>query len=222
MGTPTDPEVSTADLVKRRLVGLLVLLATVFALSVLLRSLGAPATDDSGLQTVVVPLGSGESLTTETATALAAPEPESEAVTDAPARETVPSVAVAEEAEQAATTSAQSPPGKLPAPPKPVIAPAAAVAPKESKKPVAADNESAKKQRWFITLGSFSDAANAKALAQRAKAAGFSAEIGRVQSGGNTLNRVRIGPFKSESEAQSARATLIVEGLTGAKLQKEP
>ena len=218
MSNPPDTEVTTADLVKRRLVGLLVLLATVFALSVLLRGLGSPGPEDSSLQTVVVPLGGGETPTSDTAAVLAAPEPEPDVVADESPRETAPKDVVPEP-EKSPAAIAQEPPRKL-APPKPAAP--AVVAPKETKKSVASASEPAKKQRWFITLGSFSDAANAKALAQRAKAAGFSADVSRIQSGGNSLNRVRVGPFKSESEAQSARATLIVEGLTGAKLQKEP
>jgi cell division septation protein DedD len=213
MSSPTEPEVSTAEIIKRRLLGLLVLLAVVFGLSVLLRGLGGPTADESKLQTVVVPLGGSELPAADTATILAAPEPE-EAVAEADApTEPAPPVAVAP-----APISKPAASAPLPRPTKP-----AAVTPKEKEKSVASTSESAKKKnRWYILLGSFSDAANARALAQRAKSAGFSVDVSRIQTGGSTLNRVRVGPFKNESEAQSARATLIVEGLTGAKLQKEP
>lgn len=217
MSSPTEPEISTAEIIKRRLLGLLVLLAVVFGLSVLLRGLGGPTADESKLQTVVVPLGGSELPATDTATILAAPEPE-EVVAEDPPTEPASPAAVAPAPISKPAASAPVP--KL-APPKPAKPPAAT--PKEKEKSTASTSESAKKKnRWYILLGSFSDAANARALAQRAKSAGFSVDVSRIQTGGSTLNRVRVGPFKSESEAQSARATLIVEGLTGAKLQKEP
>lgn len=218
MSSPTDTEVSTAEIVKRRLLGLLVLLALVFGLSVLLRGLGGPTADENKLQTVVVPLGTSELPATDTARVLAAPEPE-ESVAEGSPTETAPPATVAPTPVSKPAASLSTAPKLVP--PKP--AKPAAVTPKEKEKSTAATSESAKKKnRWYILLGSFSDAANARVLAQRAKSAGFSVDVSRIQTGGSTLNRVRVGPFKSESEAQSARATLIVEGLTGAKLQKEP
>lgn len=218
MSSPENTEVSTADLIKRRLVGLLVLLALVFSLSVLLRGLGSPSVDESGLQTVVVPLTGGDAPAADTAAVLAAPEPE--AVAEEPAPTESPTESISEAAQP--TSSVPQVPTVKPARPTPAAAAPSAAESKPAKKPSVPTPETGKKQRWFIVLGSFSDAANARALAQRAKAAGFSTDISRIQSGGTSLNRVRVGPFKNEAEAQSARATLIVEGLTGAKLQREP
>lgn len=207
MSNPTDLEVSTAEIIKRRLIGLLVLVVVVFGLS-MLRRLGGSSADESRLQTVVIPLGGNELPAADTA--LAGPGPA--AVADAPAAAPV------------TTPRPDIPVESAPVPkltePKP--AKSATAAPRGKEKEREPASQIPKKNHWYILLGSFSDAANARALAQRAKSAGFSTEVSRIQSGGGTLNRVRAGPFKSESEAQSARATLIVEGLTSAKLQKEP
>ncbi|TAM29785.1 MAG: SPOR domain-containing protein [Nevskiaceae bacterium] len=215
MSSPTDLEVSTSEIVKRRLIGLLVLVLLVFGLSVLLRGLGAPSVGEANLQTVVVPLG-GSELPTADATAVlaesASPDVE-EPLPAAPARAvTEPSV------------DQQAEPGPDPKPTqrKSETSKAVEAPPKAVEKEKTVTSPAPKKSRWYILLGSFSDAANANALAQRARGAGFSVDVSRIQSGGSTLNRVRAGPFKSESEAQSARATLIVEGLTGAKLQRDP
>lgn len=214
----------TSFVLKRRLLGLLVLLLFLFLLSVLLRGLGQPReSQEDGLQTVVVPLGSGE-----LPPAVASPEPEApveEAASEPPAE---PAAAPAPEPEpirelppaparEAAPKPAPTPPPSKPAKPvaeKPVAKTPPVTAP-TAKTPVGP-------ARWYIVLGSFSDAANAKALALRARQSGFKAEVLPMKSGRSSLNRVRVGPFKTEAEGQGARATLIVEGMTGAKLVKEP
>ena len=67
---------------------------------------------------------------------------------------------------------------------------------------------------WFVVVGAYKDPLAAKAIANRAKLAGFNADVVSVRSGNEQLQRVRAGPFASVAEAESARATLIVEGLT--------
>lgn len=212
MSTRPASELTTSELIQRRLVGLLVLLLIVFLLSVLLRLIGhRTAPQDKGLQTVVVPLGSAEppQPVVEAEAAVVAAEPAAEA----PPAEVPPPVVEKPEAEpppaQASTPKAPPPvaqrPESRPAPP----------SPRPSDKPASPGG-------WYVVLGTFSDAANAKALVLRAKQSGFPAGTVPVRVGGSTLTRVRVGPFKSEREGQSARATLIVEGMTGAKLIREP
>lgn len=215
MSSPTDLEVSTSEIIKRRLVGLLVLVLLVFGLSVLLREIGVSSVGEANLQTVVVPLGGGE-LPAADATAVLA-EPASTDVDEPLPAAPTPAVTEPSVEQQAEPGPDPKPTQRRPETTKAVDAPQ-----KPVEREKTATSPAPKKSRWYILLGSFSDAANANALAQRARGAGFSADVSRIQSGGSTLNRVRAGPFKSESEAQSARATLIVEGLTGAKLQRDP
>lgn len=210
-------ELSTSAVIRQRLVGLAVLLVAVFVLSVLLRSLGGPrAVDEAGLQTVVVPLGSGSELPVAAAVlpeepTPAAPAPEPVEVSSEPAP---------------ADSPTEAPPAikkQVPAPqPRPSVATAApkpeSTAPARAAKPPAAPAQT----RWYVVLGSFSDAANAKALVLRARRAGVPAESQPQRVSGGVRVRVRAGPFKGEREAQSARATLIVEGMTSARVVKEP
>jgi cell division septation protein DedD len=214
MSVHPDNTPSTAEIVQRRLVGLAVLLVLVFLLSWLLRGLGGSGTvDEEGLQTVVVPLGGS--------TAPLAPLPEEGEVSAEPepatTREPTVDATVPPAADtRPSSTIAAAPPPRPAAPASPPAGPAAeAPAPRTSSpagKPVV---------RWYVLLGAFGDANNAKALAQRGRQAGLKMEVSRLTSGGSTLHRVRAGPYSSEREGQSARAQLIVEGLTTAKLVKE-
>ena len=220
MNTGPASEPSTAAVIRQRLVGLAVLLVAVFLLSVLLRSLGGPRTvDEEGLQTVVVPLGSSSELPVATAvlpeesTTVAAPAPMPSAPRPRP--ETTVAAAVDQPTATVEEPAAAPPPrasvAKIAPKPEPAAPPRSAKAPAA---PVAA--------RWYVVLGSFSDAANAKALVLRARRAGVPAESQPQRVSGGVRVRVRAGPFKGESEAQSARATLIVEGMTNARVVKEP
>lgn len=79
-------------------------------------------------------------------------------------------------------------------------------------------------RRWYVLLGAFSDEKNARIVAEQARAAGYAAESSAyTQPGSNTpLTRLRTGPFANEDQAQSARAALIVGGMTRAKVISEP
>lgn len=208
MSASLAPEAPAFPVLQRRLVGLLVLLVFVFLLSVLLRGLGQVRTgQDAGLQTVVVPLGVTE------LPAVVAPEPDSMAVEAAPAVPTSEPLATVDEPPQAVPQPASTPLPTVISPPKPATARTPSAAPPP--KPAAA-------ARWYVVLGTFSDAGNAKAMVMRVRQSGFSAEAVPTRTGAGMLSRVRAGPFKNEAEGQGARATLIVEGMTGAKLVKEP
>lgn len=224
--SPVPEPLPTSFVLKRRLIGLLVLLLFLFLFSILLRGLGQPRENqEDGLQTVVVPLGSSE-----LPPVVAPPEPETaveEPSSEPPAE---PAAAPAPQAEPVREPTSAPAPANEPAP-KPAAAPLPsksekAAPEKPTMKAPAASAPTTKSPagtaRWYVVLGSFSDAANAKALALRARQSGFKAEVLPMKSGGSSLNRVRVGPFKTEAEGQGARATLIVEGMTGAKLVKEP
>ncbi|MDP3857336.1 MAG: SPOR domain-containing protein [Stagnimonas sp.] len=208
MSASLTPEASAVPVLQRRLVGLLVLLLFVFLLSVLLRGLGQVKTDqDEGLQTVVVPLGATE------LPAAVAPEPASTAVEAEPSVPRPDPLAAVEEPAPTAPLPPPTPTPTVISPPKPAASrvPSAASPPKPA---LAA--------RWYVVLGTFSDAGNAKALVMRVRQSGFRAEAVPMRTGAGTLSRVRAGPFRNEAEGQGARASLIVEGMTGAKLVKEP
>ncbi|RDE05065.1 SPOR domain-containing protein [Sphingomonas aracearum] len=62
---------------------------------------------------------------------------------------------------------------------------------------------------WFVQVAALSDAGRAQALA--------AGEHGRVVSGGG-LHRVRLGPFASQTAAQSARDAAVRRGYAGAQI----
>lgn len=70
---------------------------------------------------------------------------------------------------------------------------------------------------FAVQLGAFANADEAARLRDRARAAGFSAFVERVQTGSGVLSRVRIGPVTDRAEADRLRArvagTLGVDGI---------
>lgn len=205
--TPDQPP-STGEVIHRRLIGLMVLLCVVFLLSLLLRGLGGrKPVGDEGLQTVVVPLGDA---------APPAAVPLAETTTARASLSQEPDNGPDKGPELPADTVAAGPPE---APPPAVEKRAERVS--EAPRIKSPTPEPRAAGRWYVLLGAFSDANNARALAQRARQAGLKVEVSRIASGESSLHRVRAGPYKTEAEGQSARATLIVEGLTTARLSRE-
>lgn len=209
--------------IKRRLVGLAVLLAGLFLLSLLLRNAGQ---SPQALPSVVIPLGTGggpearvstsgdpsrepvAELSAANNTAVSASlVPDQAATAAAVAAEPAP-IFEATSPEPAAAEPAE--PGRAPASQKPQAA-AAKPAPA---KPAVAKAEAA--PRWFVAVGAYKDPMAAQAIANRVKLAGFKADVGVVTVNKEKLQRVRAGPFDSKAAAESARVTLIVEGLTKA------
>lgn len=196
---PTD----IRALVHRRLVGLMVLLLAAFLLSLLLRS---RPQDPDALPSVVIPLNASSAATAPTLPPTAAP------TLDAPEPER-PSTAEATPAKP----SASAPPVKIskipePTPTPAMEAPVKKAPPKSAPAPI--KPSAAAPQRWYVAAGAYKDPVAAKAIGNRIKLAGFKVDVAAVGSGGNRLNRVRAGPFATRAAAESARAALIVEGLT--------
>lgn len=219
----------TRTIVHRRLIGLMVLLLMAFVLSLLLRV--RPNVPDA-LPSVVIPLnGSSVSINSEpnagTAPMLDAPEPELEAqpAQVAPAKLPAPPVkpvATPQPAAKLVTKPAEKTPvTKKPvaARPSPKIPPPTAAAAKPAPPVSAAAKPAA--ARWFVAVGAYKDPMAAQAIANRIKLAGFAAGTAAITSAGERLHRVRAGPFASKADAESARVTLIVEGLTKAALVSE-
>ncbi len=214
----TDAASSAPDLraiVQRRLIGLAVLLLAVFLLSLLLRT--RPAAPDA-LPSVVIPLGAGnvQPVPPEAAgpvPTLDVPEPSRPAAPAAVAPEPAPLAERTEAKPKPVEPVISSPPK-----PKPTVPAVATPKPKVEKppapKPAAEKPKAAAAPRWYVAVGAYKDPTAAQAIANRIKLSGFRADTVPVTTNGNRLNRVRAGPFASRAEAESARATLIVEGLT--------
>jgi len=115
----------------------------------------------------------------------------------------------------AATTVASVPPAPTtPAPrptPMPSPAPAApAPKPKPAAAPVPAASASALRTgRFVVQVGTFSNAANAKSLADR---------LGGFTDATGALTRVRMGPFATRAEADAARAKAAAAGYRDAAI----
>ena len=66
---------------------------------------------------------------------------------------------------------------------------------------------------WTVQLGSFSDEANARRMAQRAGTFGYKAEVSSSRSGGRTLYRVRVGPARTRADADATASALKAHGV---------
>jgi cell division protein FtsN len=203
MSAPTEP-LDTPALIRQRLVGLAVLLGALFLFSLLLSRCTREASEEA-LPAVVIPLGGTLS---EPVAALAS-EAELEAEVPVLSETTEPAPAPATPP-TAAKVASSAPPARVE---KPAAAPKhAAKEPPPAVKPAPAKPAA---EPWFVVVGAYKNPDAAKAIANRVRLAGFKAEvIGITGSDGDRLQRVRAGPFKNATEAESARATLIVEGLT--------
>ena len=58
---------------------------------------------------------------------------------------------------------------------------------------------------YLVQLGSYRDAANAQALLATLRQAGLPAYTEQVESGGQTVTRLRMGPYARRGEAEAAR-----------------
>jgi cell division septation protein DedD len=109
--------------------------------------------------------------------------------------------------------------------PKPDPKPAAAVPKPEpakpdtatAAKPVAAPAAPAASSVGFaVQLGAFGQAAEANALRDKVRAAGFSAFVEQVRTDKGTLNRVRVGPVANRAEAENLKAQVASKvGVAG-------
>jgi DedD protein len=66
---------------------------------------------------------------------------------------------------------------------------------------------------WTVQLGSFSEEANARRVAQRSGTFGYKAEVSTLKSGGRTLYRVRVGSGRSRAEAEATVSALKAHGI---------
>src|SRR6056297_3485184 len=115
-------------------------------------------------------------------------------------------------AAQQSTPDAASQAARRPEPepePEPESESESTAAPAQPQPPAAAES------LWAVQLGSFSSEENAEGLAADLRDQGFPAFLSRVQSGGRTLHRVRVGPQGSRDEAEKVAAALAKAGQKG-------
>jgi len=219
-----SPATQTFAIVQRRLVGLAVLLLFAFLLSLLLRG---GSGGGAALPSVVIPLGGTRAAVDPAESIDTAPTLDVPAFAEMPRSE--PSTVAAE---KAAPELSQASPGKpapvskpatskpvvpaLPAPPKPRTekpAPAGVEKSLKTAPPAAAPVKPQPPRRWVV-VGAYKDPMAAQAIVNRIQRAGLKAGSVGVMQAGERLLRVRAGPFATAEDAESARVTLIVDGLT--------
>jgi cell division protein FtsN len=66
---------------------------------------------------------------------------------------------------------------------------------------------------YFLQAGAYGNAADADQVKARLALLGFEANVLSAQEGETTLHKVRIGPYKSLDELNSARARLTQAGI---------
>ena len=66
--------------------------------------------------------------------------------------------------------------------------------------------------QWGVQLGSFAKRGNAAALSDWCREQGYNVKIAAATEQGDTLYRVRVGPFATRGDAQSAKAELALQG----------
>ncbi|MDY0116631.1 MAG: SPOR domain-containing protein [Sulfurimonadaceae bacterium] len=107
--------------------------------------------------------------------------------------------------------------GPVVEPKKVVSAPKVATTPKQVQQTQPAQ---AKTGSYYIQVGSFSTYEPNKKFLKSITDKGYSYTYHKVSSGGKTLNKVLVGPFKSEKEARDALRTVRSSIESGAFLTK--
>jgi cell division protein FtsN len=126
--------------------------------------------------------------------------------------------AKAEQQQQAATQ--QTPP--TPAPQVPANAPAAVTqnitaAPASAVQPPATTSAGT---GYLLQVGAFPNAADAETLKAKLALQGFVANVQSVAVGGQTYHRVRLGPFHSATDLESAKQRLSSAGIPAIALKE--
>jgi cell division septation protein DedD len=149
---------------------------------------------------------------TPSAAAPAATAPTASSAAAAPSGNTVKTESLPAEPVAAAK------PEPKPAAPKPEPKPAPAPKPETATAPpVAAPAAPAASSVGFaVQLGAFGQAAEANALRDKVRAAGFSAFVEQVRTDKGTLNRVRVGPVANRGDAENLKAQVAAKvGVAG-------
>lgn len=143
--------------------------------------------------------------------AATAPTPSASSAAAAPAGNTVKTESLPAEPVAAAK------PEPKPAAPKPEPKPAPAPKPETAvAAPAAPAAPAASSVGFAVQLGAFGQAAEANALRDKVRAAGFSAFVEQVRTDKGTLNRVRVGPVANRADAENLKAQVAAKvGVAG-------
>lgn len=157
---------------------------------------------DAGQAESPAPASTAAVTTPTTAPAASTPVP----AASAPTVETTPLRTEPQPAPRTATTASTAPPARPAAapaePPRPAAPKPAANAPAAATTPAAAS------VGFAVQMGAFASTAEANALRDRLRGAGFSAIVQPVRTDKGTLNRVRVGPVASRAEAEQLKTRL--------------
>jgi cell division protein FtsN len=73
---------------------------------------------------------------------------------------------------------------------------------------------------YLLQVGAFPNAADAETLKAKLAMQGFVANVQSVNIGGQSYNRVRLGPFRSATELESTKQRLAVAGISAIALKE--
>ena len=139
-----------------------------------------------------------------------------------PTAETPPRAAPApaESNPVATTTTTETPPARealrdTEAPASPSVAAPVTVAAVPPPKPAPA---AAAGGDWIVQLGTFSEEANARRLAQRAVTFGYEPDVSNYRADGRMLYRVRVGPATTRAQADAKASALRAHGIKEASV----
>jgi cell division protein FtsN len=105
----------------------------------------------------------------------------------------------------------------------PTAAPAnapAAVSQDVTAAPANAVSQPAAGSGYLLQVGAFPNAADAETLKAKLALQGFVANVQSVNIGGQTYNRVRLGPFRSATELESTKQRLAGAGINAIALKE--
>jgi cell division protein FtsN len=105
----------------------------------------------------------------------------------------------------------------------PTVAPAnapAAVSQDVTAAPATAVPQPGTGSGYLLQVGAFPNAADAETLKAKLALQGFVANVQSVNIGGQTYNRVRLGPFRSATELESTKQRLAGAGINAIALKE--
>ncbi len=86
--------------------------------------------------------------------------------------------------------------------------------------PASAVPQPASGSGYLLQVGAFPNAADAETLKAKLALQGFVANVQSVSIGGQTYNRVRLGPFRSATELESTKQRLAGAGINAIALKE--
>lgn len=213
------------ETLKRRLIGLLLIILMLFIFSLILPKPGEAPPESEAVQRVTLDLQASEvqpdaapPVLSPLPPVIAAAQPVAPQSPDKPVADTEPDIeepAIPETASHAATRPATQLSEKPKAqsshvPSKLAIAkpPQAAVKPNT-------------KLHWFVQLGAFYDVDKARELLNKYKAQKYSGILSPLDRPKGPLYRVRLGPYAMKEQAAETQKRMIKAGLSAAALIEE-